>query len=317
MKFLVVMDPIERVDVDKDTTFGFLLAAQARGHEVWYCHIEHLYATEAGTSARCAPLQVWHRPRDWFSLGEWVELPLRAFDSVWMRKDPPVDRAFLHATYLLDQAGTLVVNPPHMLRDANEKLYALNFPEVIPPTLVTRDPKRIRAWLAERDEPLIVKPVDGHGGLGIFVIQPGDRNVGSILETLTADGRRWIIAQQYLPAIREGDKRIILIDGEPRGAILRVPQEDDHRGNIHVGGQVVRTELSDADRAICAAVGPRLRQDGLMFVGIDVIGGRLIEVNVTSPTGIREVKQLGGPDLGDEYVARVEAMVQAPRSAAR
>lgn len=310
MRFLVVMDPIEQVDVDRDTTFGFILAAQARGHEVWYCHQEHLYAETSGTSAHCAPLEVWHRPRDFFAVGEWVDRPLRDFDSVWMRKDPPVDRAFLHATYLLDQAGTLVVNPPPILRNANEKLYALNFPELVPPTLVSRDPARIKARLREWDEPMIVKPVDGHGGFGIFVLSPEDRNRGSILETLTAEGSRWVIVQTYIPEAREGDKRIILIDGEPRGAILRVPRPDDHRGNIHVGGNVVATELTDRDREICARLAPRLRADGLHFVGIDVIGGYLIEVNVTSPTGIREVQQLGGPDLGDEYVAMVERLVK-------
>ncbi len=309
MRILVVMDPIDRVDVHKDTTFGFMLAAQARGHSLAYCNIEHLYAPPSGGSAtRCAPLQVWHREQDFFALGEWQDHPLSDFDSVWMRKDPPVDRAYLHATYLLDHAGTSVLNAPTGVREANEKIYSLNFPEFIPETMVTRDAGRIRTWLAQRSEPLIVKPVDGHGGLGVFMLKAEDRNVPSILETLSEEGSRWVMAQAYIPEARAGDKRIILIDGEPRGAILRVPQADENRGNIHVGGSVVASDLTAREREICAAVGPRLRADGLHFVGLDVIGDYLTEVNVTSPTGIREVKDLGGPDLGDEYVALCERL---------
>lgn len=305
MRFLVVMDPIERVDVDKDTTFGFLLAAQARGHAAYYCHAEHLYYGLEGPAARCAPVEVWHRPDDFYALGDWRDVRLGDFDSVWMRKDPPVDWTYLHATYLLDSADTLVVNHPQALRDANEKVYALQFTDFVPKTLVSNDPARIRAWLDARAEPLVVKPVDGHGGIGVFRLDRGDRNVNSILETLTREGTRWVMAQEYLPAAREGDKRILLLDGHPMGAILRVPQADDHRGNIHVGGTVEAVELTARDLEICAAVGPKLAADGLSFVGLDVIGDKLTEVNVTSPTGIREVKDLGGADVGDAYVSWV------------
>ena len=306
------MDDIAVVNPDKDTTFGFLLAAQARGHDVYYCNLRHLFTDSRGGVAESAPLRVIHQADDFFELGPWADVPLSDFHTVWMRKDPPVDRAFLHATYILDHAGpdTLVLNNPTGLRDANEKIYALNFPEFIPQTLVTRQPARIRAWLGARDEPLIVKPVDGHGGAGIFRLERADRNVASILETLTEDGTKWVMAQDYLPAAREGDKRIIMIDGEPCGAIMRVPRGDDHRGNIHVGGTVHATELTPREREICAAVGPRLRADGLSFVGLDVIGGYLTEINVTSPTGIREIKNLGGRDLGDEFVAWVEGQVK-------
>ncbi|MCB9534715.1 MAG: glutathione synthase [Myxococcales bacterium] len=311
MRILVIMDPIERVLVDKDTTFGFLLAAQARGHDVWYCLQDQLYAVGDRAYASCAPIEVRPTQGQHFSLDAPVDHPLSFFDSVWMRKDPPVDRAYLHATHLLDLAGptTLVVNRPSGLRYANEKLYALHFPDFTPETMVTRDAARVKRWLAERDAPLIVKPVDGHGGYGVFLLEPGDRNIGSILESLTEEGRRWIMAQAYLPAAREGDKRIILVDGQPLGAILRVPQADDHRGNIHVGGTVVQAELTDREQAICAALAPRLQRDGLYFVGLDVIGGYLTEVNVTSPTGIREVKALGGADIGDRYVAWCEREV--------
>ncbi len=311
MHILVVMDPIERVLIDKDTTFGFLLAAQRRGHSLYYCDQSDLYARGGRGAARCAPITVRPDPDDFFTMGPWADRELADFQSVWMRKDPPVDRAYLHATHLLDLAGpkTLVVNSPTGIRYANEKIYALAFPELCPETMVTRDMRRIRAWLKSRQEPLIVKPVDGHGGAGVFLLRPDDRNVASILETLSAEGTHWLMAQDYLPASRQGDKRIIMIDGEARGAILRVPQADDNRGNIHVGGKVVSTTLTPRDLEICEKVGPRLRADGLWFVGLDVIGDALTEINVTSPTGIREVEALGGPDLGDEYVAWVERRV--------
>lgn len=312
MRILVVMDPIERVDIDKDTTFGFMLAARARGHELFYCNLEHLFAEGGEGWAHAAPLHVRDDHHDFYSFGPWVDARLDDFDSVWMRKDPPVDRAYLHATHLLDLAGdALVVNNPSGVRYANEKIYALQFPEFCPETLVTRDLAAIKRRLADKGEPLIVKPVDGHGGAGIFLLRPDDRNVASILETLTEEGARWVMVQQYIPEAREGDKRIILIDGEPLGAILRTPREDDNRGNIHVGGTVTHVELTARDKAICAAVGPRLRQDGLWFVGLDVIGGYLTEINVTSPTGIREVEQLTDVDLGAAYVEWVERAVGA------
>jgi len=315
VRILVVMDPIERVLIDKDTTFGFLLAAQARGHELFYCNLAHLYAEGGDGWARAAPVTVAYDHAEFYRLGPWADARLSDFDSVWMRKDPPVDRAYLHATHLLDLAGdALVVNDPAGVRYANEKIYALQFPEFCPETLVTRDLDAIRRRLAEKGEPLIVKPVDGHGGAGIFLLRPDDRNVASILETLTEDGERWVLVQQYIPEAREGDKRIILIGGEPMGAILRTPLEDDNRGNIHVGGTVSHVDLTERDEAICAAVGPRLMQDGLWFVGLDVIGGYLTEINVTSPTGIREVEALTGADLGAAYVEWVEKAVEARRA---
>lgn len=309
LRILVVMDPIEAVNVDRDTTFGFMLAAQARGHELFYCTQDQLYALPGGQAGvRAASVQVWHRPHDFFALGPWVDAPLSTFDSVWMRKDPPVDRDYLHATYLLDHAGpvTQVINRPAALRDANEKLYTLHFSQFTPETLVTRDAARVRDWLARAPWPLIVKPVDGHGGRGVFLLQRDDRNVPSILETLTEDGRRWVMVQRYLPAARDGDKRILMLDGEPLGAILRVPRADENRGNIHVGGSVVRCTLTPREREMCGVIGERLRRDGLVFVGIDVIGEHLTEINVTSPTGIRELLALDGVDVAAAYVKYCE-----------
>lgn len=307
MKVLVVMDPFSTVNPAKDTSFGFLLAAGERGHATWYCTQDQLYAARNGRAATWARrVEVFDRKEDFYREGPLEDLSLDHFDTVWMRKDPPVDRAYLHATYLLDLTDALVLNRPTGIRGANEKLYALHFPDLIPETMVTRDATRIRAWLAERDEPLIVKPVDGHGGKGIFLLEKHDRNVPSVLETLTEEGTRWVMAQAYLPEARLGDKRIILIDGQPRGAILRVPRGDDHRGNMHVGGTVQATTLTERERHICARIAPRLRADGLVFVGIDVIGDYMTEVNVTSPTGIREIEALGGNRLGHEFVAWVE-----------
>ncbi len=310
MKFLVVMDPIESVEVAKDTTFGFMLAAQARGHEVHYCLQDQLFLKGGRAWTTAWPVTVREVKGDHFTRKAAVTGPLSAYDSVWMRKDPPVDRAFLHATYILDHAHTQVLNAPRGLRDANEKIYSLFFESVIPETRVTRDAAQVTAWLAEKNEPIIAKPVDGHGGRGVFLLTPGDRNNNAILEALTDEGQRWIMAQAYLPAAREGDKRLLVLDGEPLGAILRVPKADDNRGNIHVGGSVQGVEVTDRDREIAAALAPKLKADGLVFVGLDIIGGKLTEVNVTSPTGIREVKALCGVDVGDAYVAWVEAHAQ-------
>ena len=314
MRILVIMDPIEKTDVDRDTTFGFLLAAQSRGHEAFYCDLEHIYLRPGGEpGALAVPVEVRHQQADFYSLGERVDLPLSSFATVWMRKDPPVDRAYSHVTRMLDRAGeqTFVVNRSSALRAANEKLYTLNFSDLTPTTLVTRNVDQVLDWLKETGGPLIVKPVDGHGGSGVMMLSLDDRNARCIVETLTEEGRLWVLAQPYLPAAREGDKRIILLDGRPMGGILRVPRDDDNRGNIHVGASVLRAELTRRDLEICRAMRGRLRADGLYFVGLDVIGEHLIEVNVTSPTGIRELHALGGPDVGDAFVRWVEARIKS------
>jgi glutathione synthase len=231
-----------------------------------------------------------------------------------MRKDPPFDLDFYFATQLLslvDPRRTLVINRPSGLREANEKLYALRFPEVTPKTVVTADMLRLREFLEELGGEMIIKPLDGCGGAGVFHLHRSDRNLTSILETATQNGSRLIMGQQYLPEVRQGDKRLIVLDGEPLGGVLRVPREDEHRGNIHVGGQVVRSEVTDRDREICRRLAPSLKADGLYFVGLDIIGGWLTEVNVTSPTGVQEIDRLDGVNLEAKVIDFVEAGVES------
>lgn len=299
MRLLFIMDPIERVLPDKDTTFAFMLEGLRRGLEVYYCGVLDLFATGPLPYGRVRRVEV-RRDTPHYTLYEERIEQLVWFDAVFMRKDPPVDAAYLFATHLLslvDARRTLVLNRPSALRDANEKLYALNFPAVIPPTLVTADPDLLRRFMAEQGGEMIVKPLDGCGGAGVFHLHDQDRNLNAILETSTANGTRLIMAQRYLPEVRDGDKRIIVLNGKALGAVLRVPREDENRGNIHVGGAVQRTGLTAADARIVETLGPRLRQDGLYFVGLDVIGGFLTEVNVTSPTGVQEIDRFDGTNL--------------------
>jgi glutathione synthase len=230
---------------------------------------------------------------------------------VLMRKDPPVDVAYLHATWILEMARgkTVVINDPSGIRELNEHLAVLKFPELTPPTLVTRSASRLKAFMREQGGAIVVKPVDGFGGLGVFVVRAGDPNASSIFETSTGAGVRWTMAQKYLPDVVKGDKRILLVDGEPIGALLRVPSEHEHRANLHVGGRAAKTSLDENDRAIVERVGPSLRRDGLFFVGLDVIGGRLTEVNVTSPTGVQEIDAIEGRSLEADVIDAVERRV--------
>jgi glutathione synthase len=248
-----------------------------------------------------------------FTLGTRARRALGEFDVTWMRKDPPVDVTYLHATWILEQARghTLLVNDPRGLRELGEHLAVLRFPTLTPPTLVTRDPARLRAFLDEQGGAIVVKPVDGYGGLGIFVARLGDPNTSSIFESATGAGTRWTVAQRYLPEVTEGDKRIVLVDGEPVGAVLRVPAAAEARGNLHVGGRPVKAEITARDRELIAAVAPTLREFGQVFVGLDVIGGMLTELNITSPTGIRHIAALDGRDVGAEVLERIAALVAA------
>lgn len=302
------MDPVESILPDKDTTFVLMLASLARGHVVYYCRVDDLYARDGQPYATVRRIEVG-RGLPFYQLFEERSETLSWFDVVFMRKDPPVDHAYLHATQLfslLDTTRTLVLNDPRGLRDANEKLYALHFPELTPRTIITSSMQRLKDFLDELGGEMIVKPLDGAGGAGIFHLRRGDRNLNAILEASTMEGRRMIVGQQYVPEVREGDKRILLMDGEPLGAVLRVPREDETRGNIHVGGEVRATTITASDRRIIEAIGPRLRRDGLFFVGIDVIGSYLTEVNVTSPTGIQEIDHLDGVSLEDRVIAAIE-----------
>jgi glutathione synthase len=312
MRFAFVMDPIERILPDQDTSFVFMLESGARGHEVYYLGVDDMWLHRAVPHARVRRAAVM-RPTATspahHQLFEERETRLDWFDAVFMRKDPPFDMAFFFATHLLgliDPARTFVINSPRGLRDANEKLYALNFPDVIPPSLVTSNMPRLKQFMTELGGEMIIKPLDGAGGAGVFHLHQGDRNLNSILESATDFGRRPVMAQRYLAEIRQGDKRIIVLDGEPLGAVLRVPRDDETRGNIHVGGSTAKTPLTERDRAICARLAPRLRADGLWFVGLDVIGEWLTEVNVTSPTGIQEINALDGVRLEAKVVDFVE-----------
>jgi glutathione synthase len=299
------MDPLSQLNLPKDTTVGFMTAAVQLGHEMFYCTVDKLFIQENQCYATVTQVDI--PSADQIVIVAQKQLSLAEFDAVWMRKDPPVDQGFIHSTYLLDFANTLVINPPQMLRNANEKLYALHFPKWIPKTKIASDVDLILGWIKQSDLPLIVKPLDGHGGAGVFLLSKQDRNARSALEQLTQLGQKRVVIQEYLEAARIGDKRVILLDGEVKGVILRTPQEDDHRGNIHVGGTVSSTLLTEAEQALCLEVGQRLKQDGLFFVGLDLIGERLTEVNITSPTGIREVKSLYQIDIATAYI---EALVQ-------
>lgn len=316
MRFAFIMDPIQNVLIDKDTTFVFMLESQTRGHEVHYLEMGDLFIERARAMGRARRIELRREYHNHFTFHGESTGPLGDFDAVFMRKDPPFDVTYLHATQLLDlaqQDGAFVMNNPAGLRAANEKLFALNFPTVIPPTLVTQNPNRIKDFLHELGGEMIIKPVDGHGGAGIFYIHREDRNLNSLLETATREGKDPIIAQQYLPEVRQGDKRLIVLNGTPLGCTLRVPRADEHRGNIHVGGTCVRAEVTARDREICREVGPRLRQEGLYFVGLDIIGDYLTEVNVTSPTGIQEIDTLNGVRLEANVVDFVEQQVETRR----
>lgn len=273
-----------------------MLEAQRRHHEVWTCQVDGLGLEHDDpiAEARMTLVRAADTPAGAFSLEASVAIPLEAFDMVLMRKDPPVDVAYLQATWILEQARgkTLLVNDPRGLRELNEHLAALRFPDLTPPTIVTRSTHRLAAFQREQGGAIVVKPVDGYGGLGVFVVRDGDPNASSIFETSTAAGTRWTLAQRYLPEAADGDKRIFLVAGEPVGAVLRVPARNEARGNLHVGGRPVRTTIDDADRAIVRAVAPTLNALGQILVGLDVIGGLLTEINITSPTGIRHIEEL-------------------------
>ena len=296
----VVMDPISSIKVYKDSTFAMLLEGQRRGTPLWYMEQRDLALHDGRCIARARPLEVRDDPQDWYSLGAPQTLPLDQIDVLLMRKDPPFDMEYVYTTYLLEQAaarGTLVVNRPSALRDANEKLFTAWFHDVCPPTLVSRRHDDFDRFLDTHAD-LIVKPLDGMGGASIFRIRAGDPNKNVIIETLTAHGTRYAMAQEFIPEISEGDKRILVIDGEPVPyALARIPSAGENRGNLAVGGSGVGVPLSDKDFEIVETVAPRLREHGILFAGLDVIGNFLTEVNVTSPTCIRELDQIFGLNI--------------------
>ena len=313
MHIVVVMDPPSTVNVDLDTSFAFMIEAQARGHRVDHCLMTDLYALEGQAYARTRPATMKRDPALPITLGEAIDVPLASVDAILVRTDPPFDANYLWGTQILEllRGKTLILNDPRALRDANEKLYACHFPELMPTTLVTSHKDRIRAFLRDVGGRAVIKPLDGAGGEGVMALSEGDVNVNAIVESLTKNGRRPAMVQKFLPEVRQGDKRILLLDGEPLGAILRVPRADDVRSNIHVGGSVVPVDLDAHDRHIIATVAPRLRSEGLIFVGLDVIGGKLTEVNVTSPTGIQQMSLHKNENLSSRVIAWLEAHVHA------
>ncbi len=306
----VLMDPIRAIKIAKDTTFAMLLEASRRGHALLYMEQGDLALRDGEAWARLRTLTVKEDPAGWFTLGEPVWRPLGEIDIVLARKDPPVDSQFLYDTMVLERAqraGCKVVNDPRSLRDCNEKLFALDFPQCIVPTLVSRDREELKQFVAEHGE-AVLKPLDGMGGRGIFRVRTGDSNLNSMLETLLDGNRHFTIAQKYIPEITSGDKRILLIDGEPVPyALARIPQGDEFRGNLAAGGQGVGIPLSDRDRWIAAQIGPELVRRGLRFVGLDVIGDYLTEINVTSPTGVRELDAQFGINIAGLMFDAIEA----------
>jgi glutathione synthase len=313
MKFLFVMDPLARLQIAGDSTFAIMLAAQARRHEIWFCEPRHLSLEHADAVARAWPVTVRRVTGDHYMLGPQATVALKSCDAVFMRKDPPFDLDYYFATLLLERArgATLIINDPRGLREQNEKLAVLEHPDLCPPTIVTRETTRLRSFLVEQGGEMVVKPLDASGGFGVFHVRQGDPNTGAILEQATNLGRRWTMAQKYLPEVRRGDKRILLCDGEFLCAVLRVPAPDEARGNLHVGARPMATKLDERDETIVRALGPRLRERGHFFVGLDVIGGWLTEVNVTSPTGILEANALYSESYETKVMELLEQKINA------
>ena len=310
------MDPIESIKPAKDTTLGLLLAAQARGFELFYAEQKDLWLRDGVAWGRLAPLKVMDDVVSWFALGKVQNSKLGEFDVILMRKDPPFDTEYIYTTYILDRAelqGALVCNRPQGLRDINEKVYTAWFPECCAPTLITRDMHAMSEFLREHDK-AVCKPLHGMGGKSIFVLEQGDKNRNVVFETLTDYGTRFAIVQRYLPEIvTGGDCRIILVDGEPVPfALVRIPAPEDNRGNLAAGARAESRPLNERDRWLCAQIGPKLRAAGMLFVGLDVIGDYVTEINVTSPTGIRELNKKHAVDIGAMLVNAIERSLSAP-----
>ena len=295
----IQMDPIEHIDINADSTFALAMEAQRRGHALFHYLPQHLSFRDRRVTARARALSLRQHQGDHFTLGpaETIDLAVDA-DIVLMRQDPPFDMSYITATHVLEHIhpATLVVNDPGQVRNAPEKLFVTQFDGLMPPTLITNDSSEVRAFRAEHKD-IVIKPLFGNGGVGVFHVRPDDENIGSMLEMFAAFYREPIIVQRYLPEVRQGDKRVILVDGKAVGAINRIPADGEARSNMHVGGTPVKCALTSRDREICEAIGPALRERGLVFVGIDVIGHFLTEINVTSPTGIQELQRFDDIDV--------------------
>jgi len=310
MKTLYVMDPIESLHLDGDSTYMMMLEANRRGWETFWCLPTDLFAIGGRTFAKATKVLV-QSVEPFFQESQATDLDLGEMDVVWMRKDPPFNMDYIFSTYLLDLVPkkTLVLNDPRSIRNFNEKMYALHFAEYCPETLVTREISRAKEWALKHPK-IVIKPWDGNGGRGVLVTAHDDPNFRSMLEILTENQTQYILVQEYLPEIVEGDKRIILIDGEPVGQMLRIPQKGDHRGNMHVGARVEACELTPREQEICTVLAPELKKHGLLFVGIDTIGDKMTEINVTSPTGIQEINRLMGIQLEVLLTDQIEQMYQ-------
>jgi len=309
------MDPIEAIKPAKDSTLAILLAAQARGWDLFYAEQKDLYLRDGVAFGRLAPLKVFEDPKAWFTRGGAEPGRLGDYDVILMRKDPPFDTEYIYSTYILDRAqiqGALVCNRPQGLRDMNEKVYTAWFPECCAPTLISRDMHDMSEFLREHGK-AVCKPLDGMGGRSIFVLEQGDKNRNVVFETLTGYGTRYAIVQRYLPEIvTAGDCRVILVDGEPVPfALQRMPDADDHRGNLAAGARAESRPLNDRDRWLCSVIGPKLKAAGMIFVGLDVIGDFVTEINVTSPTGIRELDKKHGVDIGGMLVSAISRTLEA------
>ncbi len=307
LKVAFQMDPIGAVNIDADSTFRLAEEAQARGHELFFYTPDHLAFQHGTVTARGQSMSVRRVRGDHVTLGEVTEVDLADWDVVWLRQDPPFDMGYITTTHILERIhpDTLVVNDPFWVRNYPEKLLVLQFPDLIPPTTIARDLETLRAFRHNHGD-MILKPLYGNGGAGVFKLDKSDRNLSSLHEMFTGMNREPLIAQKFLPDVAAGDKRVILVDGEAVGAINRVPQEGETRSNLHVGGRAERAELTARDREICAAIGPLLREKGQIFVGIDVIGGWLTEINVTSPTGIQELERFDGVNIAGRIWDAVE-----------
>ena len=308
MKVAFQMDPIQNVDINADSSFRLAEEAQARGHELWFYTPDVLSFREGRVMARAQRMEVRREIGNHVTLGEVEDVDLSDMDVIWLRQDPPFDMFYITTTHLLDKIhpDTLVVNDPFWVRNYPEKLLVLDFQDLTPPTTIARDLDTIRAFKEEHGD-IILKPLYGNGGAGVFRLTPSDKNLSSLYELFTGFSREPLIVQKFLPDVSNGDKRVILVDGEPVGAINRVPAAGETRSNMHVGGRPEKIELSDRDREICAAIGPLLREKGQVFVGIDVIGDYLTEINVTSPTGIQELERFDGINVAEKIWQAIEA----------
>jgi len=298
LKTAFQMDPIQQIDVHGDSTFAMMLEAQARGHSLFYYTPDRLVYSDGDVFATGCDVEVRDVAGDHFAASEERRVDLREFDVVMLRQDPPFDMAYITTTFILEQLGpgVLVVNDPANVRNAPEKILTMTYPELMPPTAIVRDLDGVRRFRAEHED-IILKPLYGNGGAAVFRLAAGDTNLGALVELFQGVFREPFLVQKYLPQVRAGDKRILLVDGAPVGAINRVPADDETRSNMHIGGRAEPTEMTERDHEICAAIGPELRRRGLTLAGIDVIGPYLTEINVTSPTGLREVKRFGGADI--------------------